>query len=80
MEFFFGMLLVPQTGQQNGVEGGGEDEENRKLRTNLAFICEIGREGMPLDNLNKFVDSCRGQLPPRGLRLTRLTGVVLPAV
>ncbi len=30
-----------------GGEDGKEDEENRKLRTTLAFICGIVREGMP---------------------------------
>jgi len=37
-------------GQTDGEdEEEGEGEEGRKLRTALAFMCEVGRKGMPRD-------------------------------
>jgi len=41
------LALTAVTGGQN--EDEDEDEEGRKLRTTLAFMCGLGREGMPRD-------------------------------
>ena len=40
---------VPLMGGQEDEEGEGEGEETRKLHTALAFMCGLGREGMPRD-------------------------------
>lgn len=38
-----GVALMPMTDEDE------EEEESRKLRTTLAFMCGLGREGMPRD-------------------------------
>jgi hypothetical protein len=44
------VTLAPLTaGQNDGEERGEEGEEGRKLRTTVAFLCGVGREGMPED-------------------------------
>jgi len=45
-----GVALAPVTA------GEDEDEEGRKLRTALAFMCGVGREGMPRDVLRVVMD------------------------
>jgi hypothetical protein len=42
--------LVPVVGGQN------DDEESRKLRTTLAFMCGMGQEGMPRDVFRVVMD------------------------
>ena len=37
-------------------QDGKKDEENRKLRTTLAFMCGVGREGMPRDVFRVVMD------------------------
>jgi len=37
-------------------DGEDEEEESRKLRTTLAFMCWVGREGMPQDVFRVVVD------------------------
>jgi len=46
------VALAPLTGGQNGEEEG----EGRKLRTNLAFLCGLRREGMPRDVFRVVMD------------------------
>ena len=49
-----GVALVPvMRGHNNGEE---EEEESRKLRTTLAFMCGVGREGMPRDVFQVVMD------------------------
>jgi hypothetical protein len=52
------VALMPLTDGQ--IEGEKEDEEerekSRKLRTTLAFMCGLGREGMPQDVFRFVMD------------------------
>jgi hypothetical protein len=43
------VALVSLTVGQDDEEGEGEGEESRKLRSALAFMCGLGRQGMPRD-------------------------------
>jgi hypothetical protein len=45
--------LVPLT---DGQVDGEDDEEGRKLRTTLAFMCGLGREAMPRDVFRVVMD------------------------
>ena len=38
-----------EDGHNDGEKGEEEGEESRRLRTALAFMCGLGREGMPRD-------------------------------
>ena len=61
------VTLTPLTAGQNDgekeeeeeeeeKEEGGQEYEERKLRTALAFMCGVGREGMPRDVFRVVVD------------------------
>lgn len=42
-------LATPMDGQNDGEKDEEEGKESRRLRTTLAFMCGLGREGMPRD-------------------------------
>ena len=51
------VALVPLTaGQADGEKENEEGEEGRKLRITLAFMCGVGREGMPRDVFRVVMD------------------------
>ena len=50
------VALAPVAGQQNGLCADEEAKEARKLQTTLAFMCGLGREGMPRDVLRVVMD------------------------
>ena len=52
------VTLMPLPGGQNEgeVEEEGEGEEGRKLRITLAFMCGVGREGMPRNVFRVVMD------------------------
>ena len=50
------VALAPVAGQQDGEGADEEADEARKLRTTLAFMCGLGREGMPRDVFRVVMD------------------------
>jgi len=50
------VALAPVAGQQNGLCADEEANQARKLQTTLAFMCGLGREGMPRDVLRVVMD------------------------
>ena len=50
------VALMPLTDVQTDGEEEEEEEEVRKLRTTLAFMCGVGREGMPRDMFRVVMD------------------------
>ena len=50
------VALAPVVGQLKGKGADKEGEEARKFRTTLAYMCRLGREGMPRDVFRAVMD------------------------
>jgi len=62
------VALVPLTDGQN--DGEEEGEEGRKLRTTLAFMCGLGREGMPKELFHEVMDLLQPTWDPLKRKIT----------